>query len=199
MTRSLRDDERGVTLVEFAFVAPVLLLFLMGIFDIAHALYLRTTLEGAMQRGAREATLERSATASAQAAIDQHIAESMSNLSFGERPVYKRRFYRTFRQAAAARPEDHTDKNGNGVCDAGEPYVDANNNSVWDRDGGDEGQGLASDRSVYTVSVTYPRLFPLWRFVGGSDHTTVVAKTVLMNQPYTGQKSYGTATSGVCA
>ncbi|OYX46938.1 MAG: hypothetical protein B7Y97_13125, partial [Sphingomonas sp. 32-66-10] len=36
---ALRRDESGATIVEFAMVAPVLGLVLLGAFDVAHTLY----------------------------------------------------------------------------------------------------------------------------------------------------------------
>ena len=52
--RRLRDEQRGATLIEFAIVAPVLCLMLMGAFDIAHSLYVRTVTEGIMQKAGRD-------------------------------------------------------------------------------------------------------------------------------------------------
>lgn len=196
--RKLRHDRRGATLVEFAFVAPVFLLLLMGMFDVGHQLYVHVVLQGAMQKSARDSTLEAFATSSTQAALDTHVREQVEPLTFGEQLTFRRRFYRTFDQAAAARRENFTDVNGNGVCDNGEQYSDDNNNQVWDVDGGDAGQGLAFDKAVYTATVTFPRLFPLWRFTGSSERSTVEVRTVLMNQPYTGQKSYGAPTARNC-
>ena len=91
-----------------------------------------------------------------------------------------------------------TDTNNNQTCDAGEQYKDVNNNGVWDADGGDA-TGGAKDRVVYTVVVTYPRLFPIASFVGLPTTTTVKATTVLENQPYADQTQYGTATLRNCS
>ncbi|MDQ9783691.1 hypothetical protein, partial [Serratia marcescens] len=87
-----------------------------------------------------------------------------------------------------------TDTNENGICDDGEPYQDDNNNNVWDPDGGNAGQGGAKDRTVYTVTMTYPRFFPLYKMIGGSNTTKISASTVLQNQPYGDQGSYGPST-----
>lgn len=197
--RRLRSDRRGATLVEFGFVAPILMMFLVGAFDIGHALYLRSAMLGAMQKSARDSSLEAGATASSQARIDGEVQKAVSGLTFGRPIQFKRRFYRTFQTAAAARAEQFTDGNGNRRCDNGEAYSDDNNNNVWDADGGNEGQGLAFDRSVYTATVTYQRLFPLWKFIGGSPTSTVQVRTVLMNQPYTGQTAVRPPTNRNCA
>ena len=196
--RALARDRRGATLVEFAIVAPVFLMMLVGVLDIAHGQVVRAVLQGAVQKSARDSTLEIFATTASQATVDARVQNAVGGLAFGEPVVFTRRFYRTFERAAAAQAELWTDGNKNGRCDNGEQFTDANLNGVWDADGGDAGQGFAFDRAVYTATVTYPRLFPLWRFVGGGATSTATARTVLMNQPYIGQRSYGAAQSGNC-
>ena len=173
-------------------------MLLVGVLDIAHGQVLRAVLQGALQKSGRDSTLEDAATTARQAVVDQKVRDTVGGLAFGEPITFTRRFYRTFERVAAAQAEPHTDSNANGRCDNGEQYMDNNLNTVWDADGGDAGQGLAFDKAVYTASVTYPRLFPLWRFVGGPSASTATARTVLMNQPYVGQGSYGTPVARNC-
>ena len=59
------------------------------------------------------------------------------------------------------RPEDFTDNNDDGMCDDGEPYEDINNNGMWDQDRGKDDMGGARDAVLYTVTVSYPRAFPV--------------------------------------
>ncbi|MBX3594079.1 TadE/TadG family type IV pilus assembly protein [Sphingomonas sp.] len=195
---ALRRDESGVTVVEFAMVAPVLGLVLLGGFDIAHTLYTRAALQGIVQKTARDSTLESGSDADAQAALDEKVRMQIKALANNATIDITRRYYRTFTDAAAARAETWTDTNSNGVCDGSEPYEDANNNNVWDRDGADNGQGGAKDATLYTVTVTYPRMFPLYNFIGVSRTTKLTATTVLRNQPYGDQSTYATATVRNC-
>jgi len=195
--RGLVRNERGATIVEFAIVAPVLSLMLVGAFDVAHSLYMRATLQGIVQKTARDATLE-SADTAAQTALDNKVKAQVRALANNSTIVITRRYYRTFSKAAAAAAEAFTDTNHDGRCDNGEPYQDDNNNSTWDADGGDNGQGGAKDRAVYTVTVTYPRFFPLYKIIGGSTTTKIAATTILENQPYSDQNSYGTPTVRNC-
>jgi Flp pilus assembly pilin Flp len=199
LARRLARDTHGATLLEFAFVAPVLCLLIVGAFDTAHLLYTRAVLQGIVQKVARDATLETGTDAQVSAALDARVKAQVSLLVPNAQPIFKRRFYRTFSLAAAAKAESFTDTNKNGTCDAGEPYVDANNNTVWDADGGDQGQGGAKDRTLYTVTLPYTHLFPLWRFIAGSSTTSLVATTILQNQPYSDQASYDAATVRNCA
>lgn len=194
--RSLLRDTRGAYVVEAAMVLPVLCLFCVGAFDIAHELYMRSTLEGIVQKTGRDSGLETGIDATAQAATDAKVRAQVIALANGAEVTFTRRFYRTFSQAAAARFENYTDTNANGRCDANEPYVDANNNTTWDADGGDGGQGGAKDKTVYTVRVSYPRMFPLNRFIPAVPaRHELSANTVLQNQPYADQNSYTNTTT----
>lgn len=186
----LASDQKGVTLVEFAIVAPVLCVMLLGSFDMAHTLYTRSVLQGTLQKAARDASLEAGTDAEVRAVIDQKVRDQVTPLVGSAEIEFNRRFYRTFTEAADARAENWTDTNANGTCDDGEPFDDDNQNNVWDSDGGNDGQGGAKDATLYTVRVTYPRFFPIHSFIGGSDTTQLSASTVLRNQPYGDQGSY---------
>ncbi len=188
---ALRRDESGATIVEFAMVAPVLGLVLLGAFDVAHTLYTRAALQGVVQKTARDSTLESGSDTATQTALDEKVRAQAKALANNATITITRRFYRTFSEAAAARAETWTDTNSNGNCDAGEPYEDANRNNAWDRDGGNAGQGGAKDATLYTVTASYPRIFPFYNIIGGSRTTTITASTVLRNQPYGDQGSYG--------
>jgi len=191
--RRFAADEAGATIVEFAIVAPVMCLLLAGGFDVAHTLYTRAALEGVVQKVGRDATLEAGLDAANQAVLDGHVRNQVRALANNASISISRSYFRTFTNAADRRFEPFTDTNGNGTCDGpqgatpGEPYEDTNDNGRWDATGGNAGQGGAEDAVVYTVTMTYPRLFPLYRFLGDSDTATVKATTVLRNQPYADQ------------
>ncbi len=197
--RSLARDRRGVTVVEFAIVAPVMIMFLLGAFDMAHTLYMQGVLQGVVQKAARDSSLEDATDTTSQSTLDTRVRQQVKLLDSDANVTFSRRFYRTFSDAAAARAETWTvDSNHDGVCDNGEPFTDTNNNGVRDLDGGDAGQGGAYDRTIYKVTVSYPRLFPIDRFIGGSANTKLVASTILQNQPYGDQGSYAAPTTGHC-
>lgn len=196
--RALLADSRGTTVVEFAIIAPVMGLVLLGGFDVGHTLYMRATLQGALQKAARDSSLESGAATTRQEALDKKITAQAKALANDADVKITRRYYRTFETASAAKAEIWTEVNGNGRCDAGEPFQDANRNGQWDADGGDGGQGGAKDATLYTVTVSYRRLFPLNNFIGGSNRTKVSASAILRNQPYAEQGVYGAATEGHC-
>ncbi|QPQ55881.1 pilus assembly protein [Allosphingosinicella flava] len=57
MIRPLRRDERGASTLEFALVAPALILFLIGIPQIGMLYFANAGLNNALAEGARQATL----------------------------------------------------------------------------------------------------------------------------------------------
>src|SRR3546814_7855992 len=69
------DDASGNTIVEFAFVGPVLVLLLMGTLDVGHTLYMQAVLQGVMQKAARDSALE---SGSATARSEEHTSELQS-------------------------------------------------------------------------------------------------------------------------
>lgn len=198
LPRALAADERGSTLVEFAIVAPVMGIMLLGAFDVGHTLYMRSVLQGVVQKTARDATLQDAGTPENAQMLDDRVRAQAKAIANNGDIKITRRFYRTFTAAAAAKAEDWSDINKNGRCDDGEPYEDANQNNVWDADGGDQGQGGAKDAVLYTVSITYPRMFPLYNLIGVPPTTTVSADTVLRNQPYGDQGQYAAPVQRNC-
>lgn len=198
----LARNERGTAAMEFGLIFPAFAMLMLGALDVGHTLYMNSVLQGAMQKAARDSALETGTATATQTAIDNAVQGQVLNLVNNATVTFSRRTYKTFSSAASANMESFTDStsgpNANGVCDAGEPYVDTNNNSAWDKDGGDAGQGGAKDVTVYKVTVSYPHMFPLYRLIGGSSTQTVTGQTVLANQPYGAQSSYGTPTVRNC-
>ena len=191
-------DEAGATLVEFGLISTVLFSTLLGFMDLGHSLYMQSVLQGAVQKSARDSTLESGKAEAQRQLLDGAVREQVQHLVANSTVSFSRRYFRDFTKAAQATAEAFQDINGNGRCDNDEPFQDNNHNTVWDRDGGDNGQGGAKDDVVYTVTITYPRLFPMAKLIGLSEHVTVEARTVLENQPFGEQGNYGVPVVGHC-
>ena len=186
LLKRLAADTQGITIVEFAFIAPTLLVMMMATFDLGFRGYVASVLQGEVQKAARDSTLE---TGSASAtALNTRVQSQVSKLVSNGTWTFSRKSYASFTRAGAA--ENFTDTNGNGVRDAGECYQDENGNSNWDADVGLNGQGTSNDIVVYTASVAYPRLFPMYGLLGWPSTETISATTTLRNQPYGTQSQY---------
>lgn len=176
----LLADTRGAAALEFAMVAPALLLTIMGIFDVGYNIYANTMVQGAIQHAARDSTIEGSTARTTQ--IDAAVARAVHNVVPRATIAFSRTAYANF--SDVSRPEDFTDSDANGLCDNGEPFEDANRNGTWDDNRGSSGQGGARDAVLYTVTVSYARGFPMASLIGLPDTVTTEAATVLRNQPY---------------
>lgn len=199
--RALMQKEDGTTVLEFGLIAPSLILMLMGALDYGHTLYMEAVLQGAVQKAGRDGSLQVSAGSDDEVryAIDQTVRHQLRQLNKNANIAITRRFYRTFTAAAAQAPETFTDTDGDHICNHGEPFDDRNNNGVRDVDGADSvDHAGARDNVVYSVSIDYPRMFPLDKLMGGYGTTRLSATTVLANQPYGEQGAYAAPTVGHC-
>lgn len=176
----LRRDRRGATILEFGLVIPVFALMCLGLFDLAHQRYVRSVLNGAVQKAGRDSGLQTGVTnaATIDAQVQGTVKRTVPNGTFSS----TRLAYQDF--ANINQPEPFTDSNNNGTRDPGECFQDVNGNGSWNASAGASGQGGASDAVVYTVTVTYPHMFPVVNALGMSSTVTMAASTVLRNQPY---------------
>jgi len=201
LLKRLRRNQRGATLIEFAMVAPVLLVVIMGLLDMSYRLYAKAMFEGAMQKAARDATLESGATVATGTLIDSKVKEAFKNLNGTVNDAsfsFTRRNFKDFTNAGKMEPS--TGPGGQCPQPAGTgayTYVDVNNNNVWD-DGAISGQGGANDVVLYTATVTYKALSPVNGLFGASAMQTIKVSTVLRNQPYNSQAARATGPTRNC-
>ena len=197
----LRASQDGTTLMEFAFVAPTLTLMLLAAFDFSYGQYVGSILQGEVQKSGRDAALEGSSNALS--SLDGRVRTRVDTLVENATYTITRKNVASFERAGQAEPFVDAVHGGNpldGICNQGEAYTDENNNGQFDSaaTAGSNGQGGARDITVYTVRVSYPRLFPLYGLLGVPPTVTQTATTVLRNQPF-GLQATRTPGTGNCA
>ena len=190
---NLQRNQNGASIMEFGLIAPVVMFMMLGTMDIGHSYFVRATLDGAVQSAARSSALEGSAIVASQAIVDLNVRNAVLTLAPGATITPTRRYYKTFSEAAAARAETVIEDPATAdlKCDAGEVFMDANQNGVWDADGGSNGQGGAKDIVVIKYKVSYPRLFPMAKMAGWPSNVELESNSILANQPYGEQSSNG--------
>jgi Flp pilus assembly protein TadG len=193
----LRGDQRGITLVEFAFVLPPLMMLLLGTLDVGYRSYMSSVVQGVVQDAARRATIGNQTTAQ----IDTFVRSQLTNFSGNATVDITMKSYSSFtgvKELEPARIADTPPSNAynagyvrgtmaDGTPDIvnGDCYTDVNEN--WKRDDmGKTGLGDADEIVYYEVKLTFPRLVPLGGIFGWSNSESVSASTVLRNQPYRG-------------
>jgi Flp pilus assembly protein TadG len=151
----LRRDDRGAAALEFALVSPLLILFIVGIIEVAMILFVSSLLEGSVREAARYGITGYTISGSSRVQIVRNIVASntvgMIDMS---KVTITTLTYSSF--SNIGKPEPFNDANHNGIYDAGESYTDVNGNGKWDADMGAPGVGGAGDVVVYTVSYNWP-------------------------------------------
>jgi len=179
--RKLYRNDAGATLTEFAIVAPVLMIVVMGVFDVGHTQYSNALLNGVMQKAGRDLTLQNAAAT--EDAIDTAVRRQIGNVLPSTADIRLTKLSH-FEFEDIGEEEEYTDTNDDGICNNDEPFVDYNSNGVWDANRGFEGIGGARDAVLYTAVVRYDRLFPMAGLIGLSEQVEIRASTVLRNQPF---------------
>jgi Flp pilus assembly pilin Flp len=178
------NAESGMTAVEFALLAPTMLLLLFGIVEFCLVMMVTNMMENATNLSSRlgktgfsEAGLSREAT------IRAAVVERLGDLIEPEHLTIDAKFYNQFDQIDQGEPWN--DANGNGVPETGE-YTDINGNGSYDSDLGSAGYGGAEDIVVYRVEYPWPIITPIMReFLGNANGDFVVsAHAVVRNEPY---------------
>lgn len=86
LLKLIKRDERGVAVIEMAFVLPVLILFIYGIFQIGILYQANAGMQHALGEGARFATLCKPVTGGCNIATDAQITAKMNSVVFGTKP-----------------------------------------------------------------------------------------------------------------
>ncbi|UVO49142.1 pilus assembly protein [Sphingomonas sp. SUN019] len=178
----IAEDRRGNTVIEFAIVAPVMMALLMGLGDLMHQAYAQSILDGAVQKAARDSAIEGGADNTS--TLDDKVKAIVGNIVKNGTWTSTRKSYSSF---SLVKPEYFDDKNSDGIRQAGECYDDVNANDRYDTDPGRTGQGGAEDVTLYTMTVSYPHVFPVAKLVGLAGDASISSKTLLKNQPYKSQ------------
>lgn len=179
-TARLTECQRGAAMVEFALIAPVFLLLVLGGLDISHTMYVRSVLTGQLQKASRDLSLEDASADSRQDAIETSVRNAVGNVMPGALVTLTPTAYRDYSNVGNG--EEFNDGNHNGVCDNNEGFVDNNRNGKRDLDSATEGRGGAKDVVMLSAKVTYDHL-PLVAMFTGGKQVELTAKTLLRNQP----------------
>jgi Flp pilus assembly pilin Flp len=146
----LASDRSGAAAVEFALVAPALILLIVGSFEIAIMLFVGGTMESAVLAASRFGiTGSTDEGVTREDRIREIIAER--TLGFVDLDEAEINTLVYSRYEDIGQPEPFTDDNGNGRHDSGEAFNDVNGNGQWDDDMGTAGLGGPGDIVLYDV------------------------------------------------
>ena len=182
--RFLRRNEDGATIVEFALIAPTLMLFVMGIIEVAMVLFVSMLLEGSVREAGRYGITGYVYQGFDRIAIIRKIVEQNTiGLVDMDKVKIETLTYQSF--SAVGQPEPFSDTNGNGQHDAGEAFNDVNGNGTWDDDMGVNGVGGPGDIVIYTITYDWPLLTTfLGDLMGRAGIMQLSASYAVRNEPW---------------
>lgn len=175
--------QSGITTIEFAFVAPILLLLMMGIIEFSLIAFTMATMESATFITARlgktgyiapnltrEQTIRNSITSRTAGLLDPSLIRITYNIysSFSHNP----------QPEPCIVPPAPPCPGTNGVN-----FQDINGNALWDPDLATAGLGNAGDIVVYNVLYPWPVMTPILRPILGNPFNITV-RTVVRNEPF---------------
>ena len=178
------SDDAGVTAVEFAMVAPFLILILVGIVEFGLIFSADILLKNATYDASRTGRTGFVTEDSTQDATVRAVVRDEAGLLMdADKITIKSAAYSGF--DTLKKPEPFIDANRNGVRDDGENFTDVNGNGVYDTDQGRAGYGGKNEVVLYTVSYPWKLFTPLLgEIVGSNGVITLNATAVVQNEPY---------------
>jgi Flp pilus assembly protein TadG len=191
LRRFARESE-GATIIEFAFIFPIVLMITFGIMEISLCMASLVTLEGGLKEASRYGITSQSTPPADEDKVPDAFKVGNDNrlMSIGyilnqntldlidlNDATITTNVYSSF--SAIKDGEPFTDQNNNGVYDppgtpgipAGEAFFDSNCNGVRDTAGASStGVGTSGNIVVYTVNYNWKILTPIiGKFIGKPD------------------------------
>ncbi len=182
--RRFLADREGATAVEFALVAPVFFLLIIGMIELSLLMMADAILQSAVGDAARTGITGSSPAGSSRTdAIQAAIAGLTGGILDPDRIELDVLVYPSF--DSIGKPEPFTDQNGNGTYDAGEPFTDTNGNGHWDADMGAAGLGGPGDIVLYRARYDWRLITPFIRGLVLPDGVVhLEATTAVRNEPF---------------
>ncbi len=181
--RRWAKDRRGAAAAEFALIAPMLVLVLVGIAEIGTTLFVGALMEGAVREASRYGI-----TGQGGAARMQTVRDIIEDTTIGLVDIdvadIGTKTYADF--DSIGQHEPYTDDNPpNGTFDVGEAYVDINGNGEWDTDQGKDGVGDPGEIVVYDITYDLPLLTGmLTQHFGQGGLIKMKSRIAVRNEPF---------------
>lgn len=197
-----RLDDRGVAVIEFALVFPVLLLMTFGAIEIGLIMATQSTLEGGLKEASRYGITGQSPSDATRiekirAILDDHTL----NLVKMSEATFTVQTYPSFSMVGKPEPfidsEEFNDDGSSNSCYnqkfddpdttscEGEKFLtDTNGNGHWDANAGTNGAGAGGEVVSYSVEVPWHIMTPAFGEIFGYDGIFPLRATIVVrNEP----------------
>ncbi|WP_343562742.1 TadE/TadG family type IV pilus assembly protein [Kiloniella sp. b19] len=175
--------QKGSALIEFGFVAPILILFIVGIMEVAMIMFANGLVEGGVREAARFAITGSEINGRSR---EEHIIDRVNQVTLNlfnlDESNVDILIYPSFEDIGKPEPFQDTAP-ANGQFDDGEDFNDINGNGVWDQDMGVAGAGGPQDVVIYRVNYTWPLMTGMLAKAIGTS-IDMQASIAVRNEPY---------------
>jgi Flp pilus assembly pilin Flp len=181
--------QSGAAAIEFALALPVLVLLIIGMFEVAIAMFVSTSVENGLREASRYGITGDTPTNMTR---KEQILALIEKTTFGMLdPATTHITFMTYpRFQDVGQPEPFTDTPApspkhNGKYDLGETFIDVNGNGKWDEDQGTAGVGASSEVVQYKITYEWRLMTPmLSSMLGKNGVFHMNASVVVRNEPY---------------
>ncbi|MEM8799507.1 MAG: TadE family protein [Pseudomonadota bacterium] len=180
--RHIRLGNQGSAAIEFAFIVPIFLLLVFGLYEVGYFFFAKNVLERSVRNAARQGiTGYVPCGMSRQAFITQIIDQAMLGFSGVENREVTQKVYPSFDTVGEGEPFE--DDNGDGKRNGGEEFTDVNGNGLYDEDLGEAGLGGPGDIVLYSAEYEVDTIVSFANgILGGNDTITLVASVAVRNE-----------------
>ena len=185
LKRPWLKKDNGSAAIEFAFVAPVFITLIIGMFEVGTMLVIQNSLDAAAREAARLGmTGGSSENLSRQESIHKKVQDVVSAYSGGiVNPHHLKiavKAYDSF--DSMDKPEPYVDANGDGQYNEGEYFEDLNDTGRWEEDQGESNSfGLRGEAVLYTVSYDFKPIVSVFSFIG---HVQLIGRSPVLNEAF---------------
>lgn len=183
--RKYWQDRSGATIIEFALVAPVFFLLLLGIIEFGMIGFSQVAIESAVSATAREASIGKSTGGDRIAYVQTHIRTKLSGLINVNQLVIAANT--VVAGGVSHRPDIcmSSPPRVGGACPPGTPWEDVNKNGVYDA--AVPATTLGSSGDIIEVRVYYPwriQMPFLSHMFGTNGVFMITSATIVKNEPF---------------
>lgn len=174
----------GVSVLSFAIVGPLFLLFIIYSFELGEVFIIKNALEASVREGARFGIVQDPQPGIDRlTAIQAKVREVARDASGGLINPNSSDFVISIKSygnlALIEQPEPFVDANSNGIKDPLETFTDVNGNGAYDEDQGSAGAGGDGSAVIYEISYKFHSVAPLFNTYMAD--MTISARTVVVN------------------
>ncbi len=180
----------GATAIEFALIAPIFFLIVLGLMEVGLFMYTSVAVESIVARSGREASIGNlvGGAGSRSDQVQEMIRQSTRQLIGGQMTQVNARVLDVEQNngySGGQEPDLCFDPYGVGVPFCNGQFEDANGNGQYDADTTANNAGNAEEVVEITVRLPWRANFPMVRDLFGPDGFAVIrASTIVKNEPF---------------